>query len=721
MVQTPKRLRGWWRDATLRRRVVIALLAAGAFGVMAVVGLWTRACANERSCPSVAVLQGYDPAQASVVFAADGRRLFDFGAERRTLLPLEEMAPAVPAAFLAIEDRRFYQHHGVDWYGVARIFRNLALLRRPTGASTITMQLAGNIFPDQINRNQTGFRGIPRKIKEMHVAMEIERAYPKAKILELYLNKIYYGNGAYGVETAAQRYFGKSARTLNVAEAAMLAGLPKNPRDYNPRTHPDRAVLRRNTVIDAMQEAGSLTADEATRWKAYPIVLSAKSDYSDVGGYFVEYVRLQLIAAGFGDEINKGGLRIHTTLDVDIQQAAEQSLEAQLEKIENNQVPRLPKWKRVSYRDFIDKKQPGDPEPTKSPYLQGAALVLEASTGNILAMVGGRDFDDSKFNRIVQALRQPGSTFKPIMYSAAIESGMSFDEMMRDQAVTVPMPYDQPDWMPENYEGRFTDSLLSIREGLWRSLNSIAVQVGQRVGEESVVAEARRFGITTPIDVVPSIFLGGLSLHPIEMISAYTTFANLGFRTLPRAITLVEDRNGKILLSPDTKTFPVLDAQTAWTMNQALQGVIRHGTAQGAVWNAGFTLPAGGKTGTTNDYHDTWFIGFTKDLVAGVWVGMDDNSEIMKNAQGGIVAAPAWTQMMLSIYQRRRDPGNWELNDQSLVSVEIDKTTGFRATPFCPPEVREIRQFTKGAEPKEFCPVHTPFKPGGGRGGKPPS
>lgn len=720
MLLNPVRLRGWLHDAALRRRAVVAVLACGAFAVMALVGLWTRACANEGSCPSVAVLQGYDPAQASVVLAADGRRLFDFGAERRTLLPLKEMAPAVPAAFLAIEDRRFYQHHGVDWYGVARIFKNALLLRGMAGASTITMQLAGNIFPEQINRNVRGVRGIPRKIKEMHVAMEIERAYPKAKILELYLNKINFGNG-YGVETAAQRYFGKSARTLNVAEAAMLAALPKAPALYNPRTYPARAVYRRNLVIDAMKDAGSLTADEATRWKAYPIVLSAKSDYSDVGGYFVEYVRQQLIAAGFGDEINKGGLRIHTTLDIDIQQAAEQSLEAQLEKIENNQVPRLRKWTRVTYRDFIDKKQPGDPDPTQSPYLQGAALVLEASTGNILAMVGGRDFDDSKFNRIAQAMRQPGSTFKPIMYSAAIESGISFDEVLRDQAVTVPMPFGQPDWMPENYEGKFSDSMFTIRQGLWRSLNSIAVQVGERVGTAPVVAEARRFGITTPIDDVPSIYLGGLTLRPIELIAGYTTFANLGFRTLPRAITLVEDRNGKILLHPDSKSVPVLDAQTAWTMNQALQGVIQHGTAFSAVFQAGFTLPAGGKTGTTNDYKDTWFIGFTKDLVAGVWVGMDDNTEIARNAQGAIMAAPAWTQMMLSIYQRRRDPGNWEMSEQSLVQVEIDKTTGFRATPFCPPEVREMKSFTRGAEPKEFCPVHSPFKPGGGRSDKPPS
>jgi penicillin-binding protein 1A len=720
MARPSARTRKWWQEPLFRRRLLIAVLACAAFGVMAIVGLWTRACASEGACPSVALLKSYDPAQASVVLAADGRRLGDFGDERRTLLPLKEMSPAVPAAFLAIEDRRFYQHHGVDWLGMARVLKNAMLLRGMAGASTITMQLAGNIFPEQINRNKTGIKGIPRKIKEMHVAMEIERAYPKQKILELYLNKINFGNG-YGVETAAQRYFGKSARTLNVAEAAILAALPKSPRDYNPRTHPDNAVKRRNLVIDAMQEDGYLTAQDATKWKAYPLALSAKSDYSDIGEYFVEYVRQQLIAAGFGDEINKGGLVVHTTLDVDIQQAAERALEAQLVKIENNRVARLGKWNRKTYQDYIEKRQPGDVVPSQSPYLQGGVLVLEAKTGNILAMVGGRDFNDSKFNRIVQAGRQPGSTFKPFMYSAAILSGMSFDDRFPDSFISVEMPAPQPRWEPGNYEGKFTDSVLTMREGLWRSLNSIAVRVGEKVGVEPVREEAKRFGLTTDIPTTPSIFLGSATVHPIEMIAAYTAFANLGYRTLPRAITLVEDRNGKKLLNPEVKTASVLDAQTAYTMNQALQGVVRRGTAAGAVYGAGFTIPAGGKTGTTNDGKDAWFIGFTKDLVAGVWVGMDDNTTMMRNAQGGLIAAPAWTQMMLDIYQRRRDPGDWEMNDQALIQVEIDKTTGFRATPFCPPEVRESRSYTRGAEPKEYCPVHSPFKTGGGKPEKPPT
>ncbi len=682
---------------------------------MAIVGLWTRACAGEGACPSVAVLQGYDPDQASVVLSADGRRLADFGKERRTLLPLKEMSPAVPAAFLAVEDRRFYQHHGVDWWGFARILKNALTLHGLSGASTITMQLAGNIFPDQIDRSITGLRAIPRKIKEMHVAMEIEKHYNKQKILELYLNKIYFGNGAYGVETAAQRYFGKSARSLNVAEAAMLAGLPKNPTRYNPRSHPDYAVYRRNTVIDAMGEVGAITSAETAQWKAYPIALSAKSDFSDVGEYFVEYVRQQLIAAGFGDDLNRGGLTIHTTLDLNIQEAAERSLEAQLERIENNQVPRIGKWKHISYQSYLDKKETAGVGGSTSPYLQGAAVVMNPKNGDILAMVGGRDFEDSKFNRAVQAVRQPGSTFKPIMYSAAIEAGLSFDQTFRDQRTFVQMPAGQPAWSPSNYNGKFSDSILTVREGLWQSLNSIAVQVGETVHPAAVVTMARRFGITTPIDQVPSIYLGSAALHPIELIAGYSTFSNLGYRSLPRAITLVEDRNGKKLLSPEVKTVPVLDANTAWQMNQALQGVIQHGTAYGQVYAAGFTIPAGGKTGTTNDGKDTWFIGFTKDLVAGVWIGLDDNTPLMSNAQGGLVAAPAWTQMMLNIYQRRRNPGDWEMNDQALVQVEIDKTTGFRAGPFCPPEVREMRSYAKGAEPKEICPVHTPFKTGGGK------
>ncbi len=679
MMELLKRCRRIWSDRTFRRTAIVALLGGAVFVLTAGVGAWTRACAND-ACPSIQGLTGYDPDQASKVYAADGRLITDFGLTRRTVLPIAEMAPAVPAAFVAVEDKRFYQHHGVDWIRFFGVIKHTLLHGNlQQGFSTITMQLAGNLWPTEINRQQRGIGGIPRKIREMRVAMDIERHFTKPQILEMYLNQINLGNGAYGVEAASQRYFGKSARDLNIAEAATLAALPKGPERYNPRRSPSLAVERRNYVIDLLRDDGRISAPDAERWKAYPLLLSSRNDYHTLASYFVEYVRQQL-APRFGDDLYRDGLRIYTTLDLDAQLAAERALDEQLDKIESGAMGR---YTHETYREFQAQKQ-SDVSETSTPYLQGAALVMEARTGNILAMVGGRDYTDSKFNRVTMALRQPGSTFKPILYSAAVESGMTFDDMAQDGPISVPMPYGQPDWEPQNYEGSFTDSMLTLREGLWRSLNSIAVRVGLHVGIEPLITEARRFGITTPIDSVPSIFLGSNGVRPIELIAAYSAFANLGPRVVPNAVVRVEDRNGKILYQSEPQSIPVLDPATAWTMNQALQGVVKYGTASDAVWGAGFHVPAGGKTGTTNDFKDVWYIGFTPDIVSGMWLGFDNPQPIKQQAQGGYYVAPAWTQMMSDIYSRRKTPGDW------TPPIEMQNPATNGATPDAAPRTEHL-------------------------------
>lgn len=710
------RLRGFWQDPRNRRKVGLALLGGAAFFAFLLIGLWTRACAGDR-CPSLSGINGNNEDQASRVYAADGRQIGDFGKTRRTVVTLKGMSPAVPAAFLSIEDKRFYEHHGVDWIRFVGTLKNLLFLHGLSqGFSTITMQLAGNLFPEEINRQIHGFRAIPRKVREVRVAMALEKKFTKDEILEMYLNKINLGNSAYGVEAAAHRYFGKSASVVNVAEAATLAALAKSPEYYNPRKHPQLSVRRRNLVIEAMRDAGYLNAEEAEGWKAFPLTLAARSDYQDVAEYFVEYVR-QIVQARIGSEMYNGGLSITTTLDLDAQQAAVNALNAQLEKIEANGITGVGKFTHQAYRDYIDKKSVDDPERSDTPYLQGGALVLEARTGNILAMVGGRDFSDSKFNRMTQAMRQPGSSFKPIVYSTAVQNGLSLDQTFQDRAFPVKLGPNQDPWVPKNYEQTYSDSSLTVRQGLWRSINTIAVQVGLTVGPQAVVDEARKFGITTlkDDDAVPAIFLGATALHPMELIAGYSVFSNLGSRVVPNAILRVEDRNGKnIWPQQQLPSVSVLDPATALTMNEALQGVVTHGTAASAV-GAVFKIPAGGKTGTTSEYHDVWFIGFTRDLVAGVWMGMDNPVPIMKNAQGAKLAAPAWSQMMNAIYQRRRDPGGWTAASDS-VTVEIDKTNGLRATPFCPANVREMRTFLKGTEPRTFCTVHSPFRPGGGGG-----
>ncbi|HET6578677.1 MAG TPA: PBP1A family penicillin-binding protein [Gemmatimonadales bacterium] len=684
-----------------RRNVLVSVLAVVAFALAILVAAWTRACAGN-SCPSIAGLGGYDPNQAAKVYAADGRLITDLGLERRTVVPLAEMSPYVKAAFITTEDKRFYQHHGIDWYRVlGAIKNNIFKLRVAEGFSTITMQLARNLWPEDISGRDKSIR---RKLREAQVAREIEATYPKDKILELYLNQIDLGNRAYGVEAASQRYFGKSVRDLNVAEAATLAAIPKAPSRYNPRRNPNLSVQRRNTILNLLRDNELLSAQDAERWKAYPLLLSSHSDFSGVAEYFVEYVRQQLDAR-FGSDLYKSGYRIYTTLDLDTQQAAERALEARLEAIESGADGKF-SW--PTYRQYLDSRAdtPEDNARSTTPYLQGLVVTLDAKTGNIRAMVGGRDFEDSKFNRATQALRQPGSTFKPFVYSAAVEAGYPLSHVMVDDPLTVQMAIDSAPWTPQNYDLEF-DGPMTLRRALYLSRNIIAIKLGMELGEDAVISEATKFGITTRIPPYPSIYIGSADVIPLEMVAAYTVFSNLGTRTIPNAILRVEDRTGKILWQPQVRTVSVMDTQHAWLMTDALRDVVRHGSAVGSVGSR-INFPAGGKTGTTNDGFDVWFIGFTPDLVTGVWIGFDQPRKIKSNAQGGILAAPAWTAMMREVYERRALPTAWPRPD-GLTALDIDKTTGYKATPFCPKDVHYIESFIPGTEPTAFCPIHSPF------------
>jgi penicillin-binding protein 1A len=541
------------------------------------------------------------------------------------------------------------------------------------------------------------------------VAQEIEDKYPKDKILELYLNQIDLGNRAFGVEAASQRYFGKSVRDLNVAEAATLAAIPKAPSRYNPRKNPNLSIQRRNTVLNLLRDNGLLGPAETERWKSYPLLLSSRSDYSGTAEYFVEFVRQQLDAR-FGSDLYRSGYRIYTTLDLDTQQAAERALESRLEAIESGADG---KFDHPTYQEYQNSKadEGDDPDRRTTPYLQGLAVTIEAKTGQIRAMIGGRDFGDSKFNRATQALRQPGSTFKPITYSAALEAGYPLSHVMVDDSLSLLIKPDEPPWTPQNYDLEF-DGPMTLRRGLYLSRNIIAIKLGMELGEQAVVSEAAKFGISTRVPPVPSIHIGSADVIPLEMIAAYTTFANLGVRTVPNSILRVEDRSGKIVWQPAVRTVSVLDSAHAWLMTDALRDVVRHGTAVGSV-GARINFPAGGKTGTTNDGFDVWFIGFTPDLVTGIWIGFDQPRKIKSNAQGGILAAPAWTAMMREVYERRAIPAAWP-RPSGLSALDIDKTTGYKATPFCPKDVHYIESFIPGTEPTGFCPIHSPFGSVGG-------
>src|SRR3990170_2585827 len=695
-----------------RRSIVVSLLAAVAFGLAVSMAAWNRACAGN-SCPSIAELDQYDPNQASKVYAADGRLITDLGQERRTVVPLGEMSPVVKAAFIATEDKRFYEHDGIDWYRVlGAIKNNLFEMRVAEGFSTITMQLARNVWTEDISGRDKSLR---RKLREAKVAREIEDKYPKDKILELYLNQIDLGNRAFGVEAASQRYFGKSVRALNVAEAATLAAIPKAPSRYNPRKNPNLSIQRRNTVLNLLRDNELLDPAETERWKAYPLLLSSSSDYSGTAEYFVEFVRQQLDAR-FGSDLYRSGYRIYTTLDLDTQQAAERALEARLEAIESGADGR---FEHPTYQEYQNAKADESDERDRrtTPYLQGLVVTIEAKTGQIRAMIGGRDFDDSKFNRATQALRQPGSTFKPITFSAALEAGYPLSHVMIDDSLSLLIKPDEPPWTPQNYDLEF-DGPMTLRRALYLSRNIIAIKLGMEMGEQAVISEATKFGLTTRVPAFPSIHIGSADVIPLEMIAAYTTFANLGSRTVPNAVLRVEDRSGKIVWQPPVRTVEVMDTLHAWLMTDVLRDVVRHGTAIGSV-GARINFPAGGKTGTTNDGFDVWFIGFTPDMVTGLWIGFDQPKKIKANAQGGVLVGPAWSAMMREVYERRSLPAAWS-RPAGLSALDVDKTTGYKATPFCPKDVHYIESFLPGTEPVAFCPVHSPFGSIGVMGGEPP-
>ncbi len=689
-------MRRGWKTRRVRRTVILSVLGVITFGIAALIGGWQSVCRGN-ACPSLEGLKEYDPAQASKVYAADGRLITDLGLERRTVIPLKDISPAVVQAFLATEDKRFYEHNGIDWVRVMGAVKG-ALLGNVTGASTITMQLAGNLFPEDINRRD---RTLKRKLREMKVALEIEKRYPKDRILELYLNQIDLGNRAFGVEAAAQRYFGKSSRDLNVAEAATLAAIPKGPSRLNPRRNPARNILRRNVVLNLLRDQHLITEQETERWKAYPLLLTSRSDFTGVADYFVEYVRQQAQAL-VGARLYSDGLRIYTTLDLDLQQAAEKALEEQLTAIEAGSA-RLGKFTHQTYAQYTESRAEDAEEEVTTPYLQGLVLSLDAKTGYIRAMVGGRDFDDSKFNRVTQSRRQPGSTFKPIVYSLALERGHPLSELVMDEPYAESIP-GQPLWAPQNYDLKF-DGRMTLRRALFESRNIPTIKLGKTLGEHQVIDMARRFGISLDVQAVPSIHIGSADVVPMEMIAAYSVFANVGERVTPVGILRIEDRAGNIVWQPSQRRQRVLARNVSWLMTDVLRDVVRVGTARGSV-GAQINFPAGGKTGTTNDYFDVWFVGFTTDMVTGVWIGFDQPRKIMANAQGGRLAAPVWTQLMKEAYERRPVPGGWPRPD-SLTVAEVDSSTGAIATPFCPRTDRYVESYIPGTEPHTYCPVHS--------------
>jgi penicillin-binding protein 1A len=653
----------------VKRIALFSVAALSVIGAAAFAWIWFAPCWLG-GCAPLDDLAEYQ-AEGSELLDVKGQPFATLATVNRRIVSIDSLPPQLPQAFIAIEDRRFYDHGGVDFRRlVGAMISNVRAGGVEEGGSTITQQLARNLFPEWLPYTE---RSVRRKIMEARVARQIERQFSKDKILELYLNHIYLGNGAYGIEAASRAYFGKSASDVDLAEAATLAGLPAAPSQLDPTRNPESARERRDLVLERMESAGFISAADGDAASAEPIVLADGDGEADEGpssSYFVEQVRREMEEI-IGAKFYSAGLSIHTTLDLAAQSAAESEMARQLDAIESG---RFGTYRHPTYASRSDSAT-GDTE-----YLQGAIVLLEAGTGEVRALVGGRDFQDSKFNRATQALRQAGSAFKPFVFLEALDRYGSPAQMVEDSPVRIQLTGSRV-WEPRNYTGTYDGPIL-LRDALARSKNSVTVKLAQEVGMESIARTAEDLGITTEIPRVPSAALGAADVRPIELVQAYAAFANGGRLVEPHFIRRIVDRHGRTVWESSPRSAQVLDPAKAFILTSMLQDVVNRGTGT-AVRAVGFQGPAAGKTGTTNDAADVWFIGYTPDYVAGVWIGLDRRQTIVRGASGGTLAAPVWGRMMRQVYSGLEAPAPWQ-PPSGVTTAEVLRASGEVENPECP-------------------------------------
>ena len=664
----------------IRRRVTAVLAGALLAAPLAAVGAQQPAAARPAADTAGDAWRIITPPQASLVLARDGSLIGVLGREKRVSVPIRTLPAWVGNAFVAVEDQRFYQHDGVDLIGIAGAMKD-AVTGDLRGASTITQQLVGNMHPTIIDRSD---RGPVRKLREQAAAREMERHYTKAQILEAYLNQIHFGHGWFGIELAARHYFGKGAAQLTIAEAATLAAVPKGPALYDPLRYPQRVIERRNVVLRLMAQQKYITDAQAAEARRLPIGTAPNTGYTADASYFVDVVRVQAERAGV--PVRDGGFRVYTSLDPLAQNAAVSALVSSIDELE---------------------KAPGYPHPTfaqrkpgSSNYLQGIVITLDPSSGDVRALVGGRDYRDSPFNRAVNGMRQPGSAFKPIVYAAAVAESIAPNAIIPDTALAIPVAGRRV-YRPANADGEFLGPL-TMREALTRSRNPVAVQLAQRVTLDTVATFARRFGIDAPVVRVPSSAIGASVLQPLDLVAAYGVLANLGAFVAPRFVYRVENLEGKaVWVNPTAAPRPVIDPRVAFIVRDMLRDVVERGTASSVRRYVPASIPVAGKTGTTNDNTDVWFVGMTPDLVTGVWLGFDSPRPIAPGAAGGTLAAPVFGRMMARVYSSGSRPGGgagWIAPD-GIIAAQLDRTTGSLADPTTPDDRRYTEYFLEGTEP----------------------
>lgn len=642
-----------------------------------------------RDLPQIANLENFKPKLSSRLYSSDGRVIADFGIEKRQRTSLARIPPHLVHAIIAVEDQHFYSHFGVDPSGILRAaIVDVRSGHMAQGGSTITQQLARNLF-------LTARRDISRKIQETILALQIERSYTKEQILELYLNQIFLGRSAYGVEEASQFYFGKHVQDLSLAECALLAALPKAPNSYSPHRNPVAALRRRNLVLSLMRAEGYITEKECIEAKLEPIILAeSKTQQEMLAPYFSEYVRQQIIDRYGYDVVYKGGLKVYTTLDLDMQQAAEAAIAEGLQALDKKHMP-------SERQDATDETLPDDmlaamragvvPADVATDVVQAALVAIEPQTGEIKAMIGGRDFATSEFNRAVQARRQPGSGFKPFIWAAALESGMTAS----DRIVDAPVVFHFRDkvWKPQNYEERFY-GLTTLREALEHSRNIVSIRLLNKIGITTAIGLAHKMGIKSPLKANLTLALGSTGVTPLEITSAYGTIAGGGIYREPISILRIEGPNGETIEEKRSNESIALSEQTAYVLTSMMEGVIQRGTGSAA---RNLKRPAAGKTGTTNDCTDAWFIGFTPQLVTSVWIGFDDMRSLGKKQTGGRVAAPIWTAFMQTALADK--PKRDFYVPSRIEFAEIEPRSGFLAPPGSKDKLRV--PFLEGTAPKK--------------------
>jgi penicillin-binding protein 1A len=602
--------------------------------------------------------------ERSWVYDMDGKVYSRLFGENRILA--EKLSPLFKKALLAREDSRFYQHHGIDPVGIVRaLVRNLVHLGVREGGSTITQQLARNSF-------KLGGRDLSRKILEAFVACRIESSYSKEQILGFYADRIYFGSGLYGLETASQAYFGKSAADLTLSEAALLAGLIRSPNRYSPFTNVKGALEQRDEVLDRMANLKMISSSEADAAKKSAVRVASRRASTPQENYAMDALYRELQGLVSQDDIDGGGLRIYTSLDPDLQRTAEQAVDNCLLQVENK-----PNYKHPKKSDFSNQSRAAAEQTT---YLQGAAVVIDNRTGAIRALVGGRDYRDSKYNRALQAYRPVGSTFKPFVYAAAYARGMMPGTGIDDGPLRGGEIPAVPNWHPSDSD-RENRGFLPARNGLIFSRNLMTIRVGELATLDRVIAIGQSAGFARNIPHLPATYLGAFESNLKDVTAAYSVFPSQGQHKEPDLIERIDDADGKIIYQARSAGNPAISPAVAWMIGQTLRGVIERGTAASAK-TLGLTRYAAGKTGTTDDYKDAWFVGFTNSLTCGVWVGFDQPQTIQERGYGGTLALPIWVRVMEKASRQKYPDGPFPA-PEPLVRVQLCSVSNRLATDAC--------------------------------------